>query len=106
MLLLYDRRINIIQINILKGSKNWMIKWTGHSEKGLFTREVAGKHKIIFKLFENYPKHQSIKVFQLYDTSGKWQNIIQYLAFSSSLSIFEDTFAVLPLAFSMLSSPV
>ena len=51
-------------------------------------------------------KYQSIKVFQQYDISGKWQNAIRYFAFSSSLSICEDTFAVLPLAFSMLSSPV
>ena len=48
-------------------------------------------------------KYLSIKVFQLYDTSGKWRDVIRYFAFSSSLSIFEDTFAVLPLAFSMLN---
>ena len=57
-------------------------------------------------LKEIHKKYQSIKVFQLYDTSEKWQNVIRYFAFSSSLSIFEDTFAVIQLAFSMLSSPV
>ena len=101
-------RINTIQmVTILKSSENWAIKWSGHSEKGPFTQEVAGKHKIIFKFLKKLPqKYQRIKVFQLYDTSGKWQNGIRYFAFSSSLSIFEDTFAVLQLAFSVLSSPV
>ena len=27
-------------------------------EKGKFTREVAGKHKVIFKFIKNYPKIQ------------------------------------------------
>ena len=49
--------INIIQIiDIVNGSKNWVIKLPGHSEKGTFTIKVAGKHKIIFKFIENYPK--------------------------------------------------
>ena len=58
--------INTIQlIDILNGSKNWVIKWSGHIEKGTFTIEVAGKHKIIFNFIENYPK------------KGKWQNVIR-----------------------------
>ena len=68
--------------------------------------KMQAKTKLSPTSLKNTLKYQSIKVFQLYDTSGKWQNVICYFAFSSSLSIFEDTFAVLPLAFSMLSSPV
>ena len=61
--------IDTIQIiDILNGSKNWVIKWSGHSEKGTFTTEVAGKHKIIFKFT---PKYESIEAVQLYRTSGK-----------------------------------
>ena len=71
---------------------------------------LPGKLKANTKLSSNVlkmiQKYQTIKVLQLYDTSGKWQNVICYFAFSISLSIFKDTFAVLPLAFSMLSSPV
>ena len=49
--------IDTIQIiDILNSSKNWVIKWSGHSEKGMFTTEVASKHKIIFEFIENYPK--------------------------------------------------
>ena len=49
--------IDTIQImDILCGSKNWVIKGSGHSEKGTFSTEVAEKHKIIFKVIENYPK--------------------------------------------------
>ena len=41
-------------VDTLNSSKNWVIKWSGHSEKGRFTTEVAGKHKIIFKFIDNY----------------------------------------------------
>ena len=34
---------------------------------------------------------------------GKCQNAIWYLAFSRSFTSFEDTFAVFPLAFSILA---
>ena len=37
---------------------------------------------------------------------GKWQNVFRYFAVSIVLNNLEDTFAVLPLAFSMLTSPV
>ena len=68
--------------------------------------KMQANTKLSSNSLKNTQKDQSIKVFQLYDTSGKWQNVICYFAFCSSLSIFEDAFAVLPLAFSMLSSPV
>ena len=49
--------IGTIQIiDILNDLKNWVIKWSGHSEKGTFTTKVAGKHKIIVKFIENNPK--------------------------------------------------
>ena len=32
------------------------MKWSVRSEKGKFTRNVADKHKIIFKFIEDYPK--------------------------------------------------
>ena len=32
------------------------MKWLVHSEKGKLTRKVAGKHKVIIKFIENYPK--------------------------------------------------
>ena len=32
------------------------MKWLVHSEKGKQTRDVAGKHKVIIKFTENYPK--------------------------------------------------
>ena len=44
------------------------MKWSVHSEKGKLTREVAGKHKVIIKVIENYPKYQSIEVVHLYET--------------------------------------
>ena len=37
---------------------------------------------------------------------GKLENVIRYYAIFRFLTIFEDTFAVLPLAFSMLNSHV
>ena len=37
---------------------------------------------------------------------GEWQTVIGNFAISSSLTIFEDTFAVLLLAFSMLNFAV
>ena len=71
---------------------------------------LPGKLQANTKLCSNSLKitktFQSIKVFQLYDTSENWQHFIRFFAFSSSSSIFEDIFAVLPLALSMLSSPV
>ena len=38
------------------------------SEKGKFTREVAGKHKITVKFIENRPNFLSIEVVQLYES--------------------------------------
>ena len=43
-------------IDILNSSKNWEMKWSVHSEKGKFTREVAGNHTIIFRFIANDPK--------------------------------------------------
>ena len=64
--------IDTIQIiDILHGLKNWVIKWSSHSEKGTFTTKVAGKQKIIFKFIKNTPKYESVEVVQLYKTSGK-----------------------------------
>ena len=34
-------------------------------EKGKIIRELAGKHKVIFKFIENCPKYQSVEVVQL-----------------------------------------
>ena len=63
--------IDTIQIiDILNGLKNWVIKWSGHSEKGMFTTKDAGKHKIIFK-FIDFPQYESGEIVQLYKTSGK-----------------------------------
>ena len=64
--------INTIQIiDILNDSKYWVIKWSGHSEKGMFTTEVAGKHKVISKFIENYPKYESVEVVLLYKNIGE-----------------------------------
>ena len=82
-----------------------MIKWSVHSEKGRFTRETAGKHKIIFKFIENDPNYQSVEVVERYETSGKMAKFC-YFAISDSLTVFGDTFAVLALAFSLLNSRV
>ena len=43
-------------IVILNSSKNWVIKWSVHSEKGKFTGEVAGSHRVIFRFIANDPK--------------------------------------------------
>ena len=65
-------------IDILNGLKNWVIKWSGHSEKGTFTTEVAGKHEIIFRLIENYPQNMKVlKLFSYIKHQGKWQNVIR-----------------------------
>ena len=53
----FERRIDIVQtIDIWNSSKNWAMKWSVQGKKGMFTREVAGKHTAIFTLIENYPK--------------------------------------------------
>ena len=83
-----------------------MMKWSVYSEKGKFTLEVAGKHKVIFTLIENYPKISKYRIVQLMKQKGKCQTAIRYLAISRSLTIVEDIFAALPLAFSMINSPV
>ena len=41
---------------VLNSAKTWVIKWSIRSEKGKFTREAAGKHKVILKFIENYLK--------------------------------------------------
>ena len=57
MLIFWQRRINTVQItDVLNSSKNWVMKWSDHNEKGKLTRDVAGKYKIIFIFIENYPK--------------------------------------------------
>ena len=107
MLKFYDRRINKIQtIDILNSIKNSVLKWPVHREKGQFTTRVSGKHKIIFKFIKNYPKYQSIELFSYMKHQGKGKIVLVSLLSPGFLTIFEDTFDVLPLAFSMLSSPV
>ena len=75
-------------------------------KKDRLSAKLQANTKLSSNSLEITQKYQSIKVFQLYGIPGKWQNVIRYFAFFSSLSIFEDIFAVLPLAFSMLISPV
>ena len=41
----------------LTSSKNWVMKWSVYTEKGKYTGEVAGKHKVILKFIYNYPKN-------------------------------------------------
>ena len=49
--------VNTVQIiNILNSSKNCVMKWSVHSKKGKFTREVVGNYKVIFTFIENCPK--------------------------------------------------
>ena len=43
-------------IDILNSSKNREMKWSVHSEKGKFTREVAGNLSVIFRFIANGPK--------------------------------------------------
>ena len=43
-------------IDILKSSKNWEMKWSVHSEKGKFTREVAVNHRVNSSFIANDPK--------------------------------------------------
>ena len=45
-------------IDILNSSKNWVIKWSVHNEKGKFTREVAGNHK--FEIDPKISKYRSL----------------------------------------------
>ena len=50
-------------------------------------------------------KYQSIEVVQLYETWGKMVKCYSVLSYFQFFNIFEDTFAALQLAFSMLNSP-
>ena len=59
------------------------------SEKGKFTRQIAGKHKVTIKFIEDHPKFHSIEVVQLYESKGKWQNVIRYDAIFRSLTILK-----------------
>ena len=70
------------------------------------TMEVTGKHKVIFKFIENHPKilkYRSRSAILMIRENGK---ILFGTILFSGLQHFEDTFAVLPLAFSMLNSHV
>ena len=56
-------------MDILNSSKNCVMKWSVNREKGMFTREVAGKHKVFFShLLKIAQKYQRIEVVQLYET--------------------------------------
>ena len=61
-------------------------------EKEKFTREVAGKHKGIAnslkKQKQKHPKISKYKLFSYMKHKRKRQNVIRYLAFSSSSTIF------------------
>ena len=47
MLIFKGRMVNTVQIiNILNSSKNCVMKWSVHSKKGKFTREVVGTIKL------------------------------------------------------------
>ena len=52
----------------MNSSKKWVVKWSVHSEKENFTREVAGKQKVSSHLLKITPKYRSIEVVQLYET--------------------------------------
>ena len=63
---------------------------------------LLGKSPANANLLKIIQKYQIIEVFQLYETSGKrtlCYSLLCYFHFSNN---FEDTFAVLPTAFSML----
>ena len=61
----------------------------------------------VFKFVETHPKIPKYKSCSaILNVRGKWQNVTRYFAISSSLTIFENTFTVFPLAFSLLNSPV
>ena len=85
------------------------MKWSVHSEKGKFTREVAGKlckHKVIFKFIENYPKiskYRSLSALWNLRENGKM--LFDTLLLPVLYLLLKNTFAVLPFAFSMLNSP-
>ena len=70
-------------------------------EKGKFTGEIAG----ICKFIENHPKVSNYRSLStVWNIEGKWHNVIPYFVISISFNNFEDTFAVLLIAFSMLNS--
>ena len=99
-LIFFERRINTIQIiDILKSSNNWVMKWLVKRES------LPGKLPANANSFK-IQKYQSIEVFQLYETKGKMAKCHLLLYCFHFFNNFEDTFAVLPLAFSMLTSPV
>ena len=85
-------------------------KWSGHrkKKKGTFTTEVAGKQKKnVFKFKKkNIQKYVSTEVVQLYKTSGKMAKCYLFVHYFQFFNNFEDIFAVLQLAFSMLNSSV
>ena len=55
-------------IDILKSSKKWEMKWSVHSEKGRFTREVEATTELSLDSLQMTQKYQSIEVVQLYQT--------------------------------------
>ena len=56
------------------------MKWSLYTEKGKFTREVRGKHKVILKFIENGPKNIKVqKSFSSLKHKGKWQNVFPVL---------------------------
>ena len=68
-------------------------------EKRKFTSEVAGKHKVIFKLIENHPKiskYRSRSAILNIRENGKM--LFGTLLYSSSIILKISFFAVLPLA--------
>ena len=67
-------------------------------EKENFTREVAGKHKVIFILLKITKKYQI--------SCRKKAKCYSVLCYFQIFYNFEDTFAVFPLAYSMLNSHV
>ena len=100
-LIFIERRINTIQIiDILNSSNNWVMKWLVKRES------VPGKLPANAKSLKIIQKYQSIEVFQLYETKEKMAKCYSLLCRFHFFNNFEDTFAVLPLAFSMLTSPV
>ena len=77
-----ERMFKAVQIiSILNSSKNWVMKWSVHSEKVTFTREVAGNQRVISNSLQMTQKYQSIEVVQLYKTQRKMAECYSVLSY-------------------------
>ena len=81
-----------------------MVKWLVNRES--LPGKLQANTKLSSDSLKIIQKYQSKEVVQLYEAWEKMAECYFRTLLFQFLNIFEDYFAVLPLAFSMLNSPV